>query len=95
VGIFVDWSSAASLDATLWGSGVWANGIDWSGGVTTSGDFWGDPAFLDPDNGDYHIGSGSAAIDAGVDAGVYVDIDGEERPYGAEFDLGADEWLPE
>jgi hypothetical protein len=56
---------------------------------------WEDPVFVDPDSGDYHIGPGSGALDAGVDAGVYVDIDGEERPCGAGFDLGADEWVPE
>jgi uncharacterized repeat protein (TIGR01451 family) len=51
----------------------------------------GDPAFVDPDNGDYHIGPGSAAIDAGLDAGVDHDIDGEPRPLGGGYDLGADE----
>jgi hypothetical protein len=48
---------------------------------------------VDPDSGDYHIGPGSAAIDAGVDAGVTTDIDGEARPFGAGYDLGADEWM--
>jgi uncharacterized repeat protein (TIGR01451 family) len=46
---------------------------------------------VDPDNGDYHIGPGSAAIDAGVDAGVTTDIDGQARPSGLGPDLGADE----
>ena len=54
---------------------------------------WADPAFVDPDNGDYRIGAGSAAIDAGVDAGVTTDIDGETRPFGAGYDIGADEWV--
>lgn len=39
----------------------------------------------------YHLLAGSAAIDAGVDAGVIVDIDGQPRPDGAGFDIGADE----
>jgi hypothetical protein len=30
-----------------------------------------------------------------VGAGVYLDIDGDARPYGAAFDIGADEWVPE
>ena len=95
VGSYVDDDSSASLDATLWGSGVWANGDDWSGSgiISTANDLGGDPAFVDPDNGDYHIGPGSAAIDAGVDAGVTTDIDGETRPFGAGYDIGADEWV--
>ena len=37
--------------------------------------------------------AGSAAIDVGVDAGVAVDRDGEIRPSGAGFDVGADEFI--
>ena len=40
---------------------------------------------------DYHLTAGSPCIDAGTDAGVYTDIDGDERPLGAGFDMGADE----
>jgi len=40
----------------------------------------------------YHLQAGSAAIDAGVDAGVTTDIDGEARPWGAGYDIGADEY---
>ncbi|MGD9030312.1 MAG: choice-of-anchor Q domain-containing protein, partial [Anaerolineae bacterium] len=43
---------------------------------------------------DYRLLSGSAAIDAGVDAGVTTDIDGQTRPYGAGADIGADEFVP-
>ena len=31
VGISVSVGSTATLEATLWGSGVWANGNDWGG----------------------------------------------------------------
>ena len=44
--------------------------------------------------GDYHIRSGSAAIDSGVEAGVYKDIDGNRRPLGLGYEIGADEWMP-
>jgi predicted outer membrane repeat protein len=61
----------------------------------------GDPKFIDPLNGDYHLQFGSAAIDRGVEAGVYIDLDGNSRPRGAGFDIGAYEyqsghylWLP-
>lgn len=41
---------------------------------------------------DLHIPLGSAEVDAGaVLASVLVDIDGDPRPYGAGYDIGADE----
>jgi len=52
---------------------------------------WELPAFVDPDDGNYHLLFGSAAVDAGVEAGVAHDIDGDARPLGAAPDLGADE----
>lgn len=97
VGVAVVAGNTASLEATLWGSGPWANGTDWAGAgtiLTGTVNLWGDPVFIDPDSGDYHIGPGSAAIDSGINAGVITDIDGEPRPMGAGYDIGADEWLP-
>ena len=35
-----------------------------------------------------------ATIDTGVNAGVAEDIDGESRPRGISYDLGADEFWP-
>ncbi|HFD40704.1 MAG TPA: DUF11 domain-containing protein, partial [Anaerolineae bacterium] len=94
VGITVAAGNTATLEATLWGSGAWANMTDWAGAGTVSTgtiNLWGDPAFTDPDGGDYHIGSASAAVDEGVDAGLETDIDGDSRPTGLGFDIGADE----
>jgi hypothetical protein len=100
VGISVTAGCTANLDATLWGSGPWANGVDWGGSgdiFTGTLNVWGDPAFVAPDSGDYHIGSRSAAIDRGVDAGVSDDVDGDSRPLDGDsdgidaFDIGADE----
>ena len=48
-----------------------------------------DPGFVDPRADDYHLASASAAIDRGVDAGVYTDLDGKSRPQGAGYDIGA------
>ena len=94
IGISVASSSSATLEGTLWGSGVWANSADWGGNgsvVVGNTNIWGDPSFVNPDGGDYHIGPKSAAIDAGVDAGITSDIDGDPRPIGPAFDIGADE----
>ncbi|MBM3190142.1 MAG: hypothetical protein FJZ90_15650, partial [Chloroflexi bacterium] len=94
VGITVAAGSAATLEATLWGDGSWANATDWGGeGVVVTGalNIWGPPAFLNGEVGDYHITPDSAARDAGVDAGVTSDIDGHPRPAGLAPDLGADE----
>jgi uncharacterized repeat protein (TIGR01451 family) len=96
VGIAVAAGSTATLEATLWGTDTWGNGMDWSGaGVIVTGtpahNWWAAPGFVDPDAGDYHLRPDSAAIDKGVDAGVATDVDGDARPMGAGPDLGADE----
>ncbi len=52
----------------------------------------GDPRFVDPAHADYHLAFGSAAIDHGADTGVYTDLDGNPRPIGAGFDIGAYEF---
>ncbi len=79
-----------TLDHVLW----FANAEDISGtaSVTVTHPYTGDPAFVNAGAGDYHIGVGSAAMDRGVDAGVVTDIDGDARPAGRGFDLGADEF---
>ena len=46
-----------------------------------------DPMFT----GNYRIQEESPCIDSGTDTGVYIDIDGDERPVGFGFDIGIDE----
>jgi hypothetical protein len=92
-GVFADSSGTADLEATLWHD----NGTDTSGmGSITIGtvNVYGDPAFMHPDSGNYHIAEDSAAKDAGVDAGVMVDMDGQTRPNDTGYDIGADEFHP-
>jgi len=55
-------------------------------------DVSGNPRFVHPAQNDYHLRSDSAAIDAGIDAGVTDDIDGDSRPQQSGFDIGADEY---
>ena len=88
VGITVELGSTATLASTLWHG----NSTDWGGAgtINQSGDHSGDPAFAADG---CHLTAASAAIDKGVDAGVTTDIDGETRPWGAGYDIGADEFL--
>jgi fibronectin-binding autotransporter adhesin len=85
------------------GYNLFFNNITNTVGVITGGHSRvGDPKFVDPLNGNYHLRLGSAAIDRGVDAGVYTDLDSDPRPVGLGFDIGAYEyqsqvhylWLP-
>ncbi|MFZ6027681.1 MAG: right-handed parallel beta-helix repeat-containing protein [Chloroflexota bacterium] len=99
LGISVTAPIVVSLEGTLWGAGEWANATDWGGSgtiLTGTVNVWGDPAFLNPAAGNFHLTAGSAAIDAGVDAASDTDIDGDPRPLpaGAAPDLGADEFDP-
>jgi uncharacterized repeat protein (TIGR01451 family) len=62
--------------------------------VTVCNAHVGDPAFVNPDAGDYHIGPTSAARDAGeAEGGIPLDWEGEVRPVGRGYDLGFDEFL--
>jgi len=91
VGIYVDTGAMANLEATLWHD----NNLLTDGGgavITGSVNVFDDPAFVNPANWDFHLSLGSAAIDSGIDAGVFNDIDGEGRPNGDGYDIGADEY---
>jgi hypothetical protein len=97
VGITVTAGATVTLESTLWHGN--ATNWDGAGTINHSNDHTGDPAFLAPDAGDYHIGFSSAAVDAGVDAGVIDDMDGDIRPFDGDcdgangFDIGADEYV--
>ena len=68
------------------------NGFDLVGAITSPGhSFDGNPAFVDPAVDNYHLSFTSATIDAGTNAGVTADFDGDPRPLGAGFDIGFDE----
>lgn len=76
---------------------LFENGGEVGGTVTESHNFRGDPLFVDPAS-DYHLRSGSPAIDAGDGAPPgdrsLLDIDGDSRRRGDGVDIGADEAAP-
>jgi hypothetical protein len=95
VALSVASGSTVTLEATVWGTGTWANATDWIGaGIIVTGqvNIWDRPVFARPDDGDYHLSAGSAGVDDGVNAGEYADIDGQGRPHESGFDMGADEF---
>ncbi len=88
VGVSTTTGCYATLDTTLWQG----NTENFQGNVTHQNDLIGDAAFVDANNGDYHIQADSTARDNGVDVGVSKDIDGDDRPRGSGYDVGADEF---
>ncbi len=75
------------------------NACTWTGCAEASGNISDDPLF---DVDAYHLTASSPCKDTGIDpvpdyisAGfVDFDFDGDPRPYGAGWDIGADEWTP-
>jgi len=51
-----------------------------------------DPQFVNLNAGDYHLQSSSPCIDAGIDVGLTSDYDGNSRPRGTGYDIGAYEY---
>lgn len=90
VGVYVTSGNTVTLESTLWNTNSSNTGGSGAINIGTN-NYSGDPVFaLDG----YHLMTGSAAIDKGVNTGLNVDIDPEPRPYLAP-DLGADEyWAP-
>ena len=84
-----------------------SSGVTYSnvqGGWPGEGNIDMDPLFVDAASGNYHLRRGSPCIDAGTDAGVYEDIEGNVRPWDypgvdnndpdePEFDMGAYEFV--
>jgi predicted outer membrane repeat protein len=74
------------------------NAVNTMGPITSTGhSFVGNPLFVDPTHGNYHLAPGSAAKDRGIGTGNYLDttdIDGDNRWIGAGTDIGFDEFVP-
>jgi hypothetical protein len=89
VGIRAAGNCTVTVNSILWHNTPITVSTDATATVVLENQVTGDPVF-EPDG--YHLTANSAARDRGVDAGVAVDIDGERRPAGEGYDLGADEF---
>jgi hypothetical protein len=85
VGITVADGNTATLNGVLW----YSNTINCNR-CTVTNEYTGNPAFAADG---YHLTRDSAAIDRGVTSTVAIDIDGDARPKGRGYDLGADEFV--
>jgi len=84
------YSCSGSWDYNL----VWGNTTDYVNDASAGGsDITGDPLFVAGSEGNFHLTAASPAIDtANSTVGIVVDIDGESRPQGPNYDLGYDEY---
>jgi uncharacterized repeat protein (TIGR01451 family) len=78
-----------AADYTLWYPAMSVEIV--AGTFTHAHDFTGAPDFVSTPLDSYHLGPASQALDKGPGVGVTGDIDGDPRPIGAGYDLGADE----
>jgi hypothetical protein len=70
------------------------NGLDIQGSVSSDTNrVTGDPLFVNPGADDFRLQFGSPAIDAGLDAGITEDFEGDVRPSLNGFDVGFDEMV--
>jgi hypothetical protein len=93
LGISVTGGNTVTINGILWHNTPITISRSTTASVTIQNQYRGNPTFVDPDIGDYHINATSAALDTGVDAGVTDDVDGDVRlahPLNLP-DLGADE----
>jgi len=89
VGIKITVSNTLTLNGVLWYSTP-TTISQVSAIVSVQNQYTGNPSF---NTDGYHIKSTSAAINKGVPAGIYTDIDGQPRT-STTSDLGADEYWP-
>jgi hypothetical protein len=61
-----------------------------AGPIAVAGAMNVDPTFVDETHRDYHLAAGSPARDV-LDTGPMTDFEGDTRPQGPKFDIGADE----
>lgn len=72
----------------------WNNaGYNWANLEPGEGAISKNPLFVNENGKDYHLQKESPCIDAGADVRVNIDMDGDSRPIGLGYDIGADEYI--
>ena len=102
-GVYTDDTSTPTIkNCIFWGdSGSEINNLstvtysDIQGGFSGPGNMNTDPRFIDAHHGNFHLASGSQCIDVGTANGApHHDRDGNPRPQGRGYDMGAYEYSP-
>jgi len=78
--------------AEIEGYGASVSYSDIHGGYPGIGNINEPPRFVDEPGLDYHLLPDSPCIDSGTDSGIDIDYEGDPRPVGAGYDMGADEY---
>ena len=89
VGIRAMEGSTVTVNGVLWHDNI-SDTVAITATVQVSNGITGDPAFAPAG---YHITPASQALDNGVVSTVMDDMDGDRRPSGSDYDLGADEYV--
>jgi hypothetical protein len=92
-GITVTTGSSVALYTTLWNPSLLLQPgltVSGTGSVISSTNYYSETGVISPA---FHLDPDSPAIDLGADAGVTTDVDGDTRPQGAGYDIGADEYV--
>ncbi|MCB9423331.1 MAG: right-handed parallel beta-helix repeat-containing protein [Ardenticatenaceae bacterium] len=90
VGLSITGGSTVTVKSVLWHNIATTVSQSPMATVVVQNQYTGDPVFVAPEDGDYHIKSSSAAINKGTITNVSTDMDNEPR-FGIP-DLGADEF---
>jgi Right handed beta helix region/Putative metal-binding motif len=90
-----DFSISDTAIVEIFNNNVFENGTNYTSGLIADTDISTDPLFDNTEDGNYRITALSPCIDVGTNQeNNDIDFEGDERPYGAGYDIGVDEYNP-